>query len=157
MSEPAPSQGILPPVVKRLWLPVPVDVAFHVFAAETACWWPLLSHSVFGEDAQTCRIDPHEGGRSYEVHADGRQSEWGRVLAWEPPHRLALSFYPGRTAAEGTDLEVTFEPEEEGRRVVLTQEGWERRGAEAQAQREAYESGWDEVLGQYVACALASR
>jgi len=156
MGEPAVSQGTLPPVVKRLWLPLPAGAAFRVFADETARWWPLLTHSVFGEEAESCLMQPYEGGRFYEVHTDGQQqSEWGRVLAWEPPRRLVLSFYAGHTADEGTDLEVTFEPEAEGCRMVLTQGGWERRGAQAQAQREAYESGWDEVLQRYVECALS--
>ena len=146
------------PVVKRLWLAVPVGAAFGVFAEETARWWPLLTHSVFGEEAQTCLLEPYAGGRFFEVHADGQQkSEWGRVLAWEPPRRVALSFYAGHTAEERTDLEMTFEPEADGCRVVLTQGGWERRGAQAEAQREAYESGWDEVLTRYAECALAPR
>ena len=146
------------PVVKRLWLAVPVGTAFGVFAEETARWWPLLTHSVFGEEAQTCFLEPYGGGRFIEVHDDGlQQSEWGRVLAWEPPHRVVLSFYAGHAAAEGTDLEVTFEPEAGGCRMVLTQGGWERRGAQAEAQREAYESGWDEVLARYAECALAAR
>lgn len=157
MSDPALPQGTVPPVVERLWVPLPADAAFLLFAEETTRWWPLLTHSVFGEDAVACRMDPQVGGRFYEVHADGRQSEWGRVLAWEPPHRLALSFYAGRTPAEWTDLEVVFEPEADGCRLVLTQGGWERRGAQAQAQREDYDSGWDEVLRRYVECASSGR
>ena len=149
---------VIQPVVKRLWLGVPVGTAFGVFAEETARWWPLLTHSVFGEEAQTCLLEPYEGGRFYEVHDDGlRQSEWGRVLAWEPPHRVALSFYAGHTAEEGTDLEVTFEPQAEGCRMALTQGGWEHRGAKAEAEREAYERGWDEVLARYAECVLAPR
>jgi uncharacterized protein YndB with AHSA1/START domain len=157
MSESIVSHNPIPPVVKRLWMPLPVDAAFRLFAEEIGGWWPLLTHSVFGEEAETCTMDPYESGRFYEVHADGRESEWGRVLAWEPPHRLVLSFYAGHTADEGTDLEVVFEPEAGGCRLVLTQGGWERRGVHAQAEREDYDSGWDEVLQRYAECASSPR
>ena len=157
MSDRALSQGTIPPVVKRLWVPLLPDAAFRLFAEETTRWWPLLTHSVFGDEAESCQMEPRVGGRFCEVHADGRQSEWGRVLTWEPPHRLVLSFYAGRTPAERTDLEVVFEPEAGGCRLVLTQGGWERRGVQAQAQREDYDSGWDEVLRRYVECTSSYR
>ena len=74
--------------------------------------------------------------------ADGEQ-DWGKVLAWEPPARLLLDWQIGE--ASGTEVEVTFEPEGPGSRVVL-----EHRGFSAADPRERYSGGWDVVLGTYV-------
>jgi uncharacterized protein YndB with AHSA1/START domain len=37
-------------------------------------------------------VEPRPGGRWYETDADGRESEWVTVLAWEPPHRVLLAW-----------------------------------------------------------------
>jgi DNA-binding transcriptional ArsR family regulator/uncharacterized protein YndB with AHSA1/START domain len=148
-------QDTLAPVTKSFVVQLPSAAAFRLFTAEIGRWWPLRSHSVFREAAATCAIDEHAGGRIYEVHTDGRQSEWGRVLAWEPPRRLVCSWYPGRGPETAQELEITFEDEAGSTRVTLTHTGWERLEELAATTRSHYESGWDMVLTHYTDLAAA--
>jgi uncharacterized protein YndB with AHSA1/START domain len=117
------------------------EEAFDLFAARIASWWPVRTHSYGGDEVKDVVLEPRVGGRLYEVTAAGEQ-DWGSVLAWEPPRRLLLDWQIGE--ASGTEVEVTFEPEGPGARVVL-----EHRGFGASDPRERYSSGWDVVLATY--------
>ncbi|CAN5807731.1 hypothetical protein BH20ACT4_BH20ACT4_00240 [soil metagenome] len=37
-------------------------------------------------------IEPRPGGRWYERAGGGSDCEWGRVLTWQPPERIVLSW-----------------------------------------------------------------
>ena len=72
------------------------------------------------------------------------------MVAWEPPTRLVLSWYPGRDPESATELEVRFSREADGTtRVDLEHRGWERLGDERETMRTAYDHGWDTVLARY--------
>src|SRR3712207_9114602 len=58
--------------------------------------WPLRTHSVAQERAETVVMECHEGGRLYERATAGEESDWGRIVAWEPPHRIVYTWHPGR-------------------------------------------------------------
>jgi uncharacterized protein YndB with AHSA1/START domain len=146
------TQEIIAPVVKTVIVNLPLGAAFRLFTAEINRWWPLESHSVFGDDAAACSMDCKTGGRIIETHKDGRETEWGAVLAWEPPSRLVFSMYPGRSADTATEVEVTFEAYPMGgTRVTLTHRGWENYGG--WELRENYNTGWDTVLRKYTQAA----
>jgi uncharacterized protein YndB with AHSA1/START domain len=69
----------------------PVERAFAVFTEQFHRWWPAEHH--IGAGAPEVRVlEPGEGGRWFERAADGVECEWGRVLAWDPPRRLVLSW-----------------------------------------------------------------
>jgi len=156
MIEISSTENIIPPVVKSIRINLTVEAAFRLFTTEITRWWPLASHSVFGDEAVSCHLEGFVGGRFYEVHKDQRQSEWGRVTVWEPPRRVAFSFYPGRKLDDSTEVEVTFQPEAGGVRMTLTHRGWEHCSPQFQAERDGYDRGWDLVLGKYAQSAAAA-
>jgi uncharacterized protein YndB with AHSA1/START domain len=151
MSDAQPVPAEIAPVVRSVVVSLPPAAAFALFTEDANRWWPLSTHSVFGDDAAACRLEGWVGGRFYEVHRDGaQQSEWGRVLDWDPPQRLRFSFYPGRAPITAQDVEVFFRPEAGGTRVTLTHRGWEALGDRSEKLRAGYAEGWAVVLGRYV-------
>jgi uncharacterized protein YndB with AHSA1/START domain len=143
-------QDSILPVTKSFVVQLPIAAAFRLFTAEIGRWWPLSTHSVFGNAATTCVIEEQVGGRIYEVDADGNRAEWGRILAWDPPARFVCSWYPGRDSDTGQELEVAFQAEADGTHVTLVHTGWERLGAMGPAARTRYEQGWNSVLQRYI-------
>jgi uncharacterized protein YndB with AHSA1/START domain len=119
----------------------PAD-AFDLFTHRIASWWPVSSHSYGGDDVTNVVFEPQEGGRVYEVTEKGEQ-DWARVLELEPGRRFLLEWLIGE--ANGTEVEVTFEPEGPGSRVVL-----EHRGFSSSDRRGNYDDGWGVVLGTFV-------
>lgn len=116
--------------------------AFELFTDGIARWWPVGTHSYGGDAVRDVVLEGREGGRLYEI-TDAGEQDWGRVRAWEPPRRLLLDWQIGD--AIGTEVEVRFEPEGPGTRVVL-----EHRGFSASDPRGRYDSGWDVVLAPFV-------
>jgi uncharacterized protein YndB with AHSA1/START domain len=132
--------------------------AFEVFTARLADWWPLETHVIGGKPVVAAVIEPRAGGRWYERSADGRESDWGRVLAWEPPSRLVLSWQISddwqADPSIDTEIEVRFTAEDDRRtRVDLEHRGLEAFGARAQEMRDTFESGggWPLLLGRFEA------
>ena len=136
---------------KAVNVAVPPERAFETFTAGIATWWPLPTHSVGGEDSATVAIERREGGRVYETTRDGTEHEWGVVTAWNPPRRFACTWHPGYSPDEAQDLDVLFVADGSGTRVELTHAGWERRGDKAGPVADAYDSGWELVLGRFEA------
>jgi uncharacterized protein YndB with AHSA1/START domain len=144
-------QATVAPVRKSVTVNRPVEEAFRLFTAEMATWWPLPTHSVAEESAETVVFEPREGGRVYERKTDGSISYWAEVRVWEPPRRFVLAWQPNLEAAAATDVEVTFTAEGGRTRVDLEHRGWERLGEAAELKRTEYEAGWDGVLDLYAA------
>ena len=138
------------PVRKQLKVSLSVPQAFELFTSGIGKWWPLLTHSVGEEQAETCFFEGWVGGRIVEVLKDGSQSEWGKVILWEPFHKVSFSWYPGRAADTAQEVTVTFSEGPAGALVELVHTGWESLGALARSRRDGYETGWDYVLEKYV-------
>lgn len=135
------------PVIKTLTVRAGLDEAFRLFTAEIARWWPLGTHHLGRLPPVACAIEPAVGGRIYETGADGRECDWGRVLAWEPPHRFAMSWTVNAAPGEATEVTVTFAPVPDGTEVRLDHAGWQRSGPErGAARRAAYDAGWERVF-----------
>jgi hypothetical protein len=127
----------------------PTD-AFELFTERLATWWPFESHSISDQRPDEVVFEGREGGRVYDRLASGKEEEWATILAWEPPQRFVVDWHvsPGRPS---TELEVRFLPEGDGTRVELEHRGWELYGERAAEVHASYNSGWDTVLGRYVA------
>ena len=85
------------------------------------------------------------GGRIFEEHKNGRRFQWGRVLEWEPPHRITFTWHPARAEQTAQEVEMTFLPEGAGTRPARTASRWDRWGPGAAAHR-GYSVGWQHIL-----------
>ena len=140
------------PIVKTVKVGVPPEAAFRLFTDEIASWWPLDTHSVGGSKATGIRVAPGVGGLIEELGIDGPQRIWGTLTEWEPPSLFSFTFHPGVSPDQAGQVTVRFSPEGDGSAVELTHSGWETFEGGA-ARRAGYVSGWDVVLGAYVAAA----
>ena len=99
------------------------DVAFDVFTRDIDAWY-RVDPDTLPDLTRTAaiRFEPRVGGRLLDVHDldTGEGREIGRVTAREPGRRLTL------TDNEGTEVEVTFQPDGGGTRVTLTHRGLDR-------------------------------
>jgi uncharacterized protein YndB with AHSA1/START domain len=146
-----PIQPYLEPVRKSVVVERTPGEAFEIFTARLAQWWPLERFSLGQADARSCVLEPRVGGEVYEVDARGARSSWGRVLVWEPPGRLVMSWHPGMPPEAAQEVEVRFTPKGSGTLVELEHRGWARLGGRAKDARDSYEGGWPAVLGEYFA------
>lgn len=149
MTTRTPSQATaVPPVLRAAAVDLPPEEAFAVFTDEIGAWWPLPTHGTFGEMAGGLAFD---NGCLVERSLDGAEAVWGEVRAWEPPSRLVISWHPGRSEADASEVEVSFVPDGDGTRVVLEHRGWEAFGADAAARRRNYSrpNAWGYVLDHF--------
>jgi hypothetical protein len=133
-------------VRKTITVELSRERAFELFTERMGDWWPLATHSLHGETAETAVFEGHEGGRVYERTADGEEASWGTVLAFDPPNRFVLEWHVNPSRRR-TELEVTFTPNGSGTRVDLLHGDWDADGYAS------YDTGWDVVLGEYAEAA----
>lgn len=138
--------------------------AFRIFL-DQAAWWPVKTHHIAEPAGDTVVLEPYVGGRWYERAGDGTETDWGRVLVFEPPHRLLLSWQvsPEWTyepdPARASEIEVRFTAEAAGRtRVELDHRHLERYGSHAERMRTILEGPEGAVapLRAYAAAAAAT-
>ena len=151
MTPPSP-RGAL---VASVEVPGTPGLAFALFTADLADWWPLVTHSVFELESVTVELEPRVGGRIVESSTDGDTSVWGTVRVWDPGYEVAFSWHPGGDLGTATDVSVRFEPVRGGTRVVLVHAGWQRRPDDAERARAAYDTGWRLVLERFARAAGA--
>ncbi len=141
-------------VERRIYVETSPDVAFKIYTEEIDQWWPWqgaqFRYTFAGPDREPDRIlfEAKEGGRFYEVFADGGTYDIGKVVSYEPPERFAYTWkapdWPGETT-----IELTFHAEGEGTRVSLRHWGFEAAGVPDMA--EGYGVGHEEILGMFAA------
>lgn len=102
------------PIKKQLVVKAPVERAFRVFTEGMDRWWPR-EHHIGSAPMKSVHIEPKQGGRWYATSTDGTECDTGRVLVWEPPTRLVLSWQITADwkfdASFLTEIEVRFTKE----------------------------------------------
>lgn len=113
---------------------VPVEHAFRVFTERFDEIKPR-EHNLLAVPIERTVLESRVGGTVYDVGTDGSRCTWARVLAYEPPHRLVISWDisprwqvesdPDRTS----EVEIRFTAEAcERTRVVLEHRHLDRHG-----------------------------
>jgi DNA-binding transcriptional ArsR family regulator len=141
-------------VTKTVHVNAPLAVAFDVFVEQR--WWPVDTHHLAEPHGSEVVLEPFEGGRWYERATDGTETDWGTVLAWQPPCRLLLTFQVSprwtyeEDPARGSQIEVTFTPEgPNATRVDLSHRHLERYGGEAERMRRILDGKGGEPLNAF--------
>jgi uncharacterized protein YndB with AHSA1/START domain len=130
----------------------PIERAFAVFTTRCGSWWPREYH--LGEQEwDDVIIEPSVGGRWYERAPDGRTCDWGRVLAWDEPNRVVLSwqiapdYTPEPDPERASRVEVSFAAVDDGRTVVtVVHSDFERHGEGWESMRESVAGGWPGIM-----------
>jgi uncharacterized protein YndB with AHSA1/START domain len=157
------SQVIRPaPVRKSIDVPAPPARAFEIFTAGFDRWWPR-THTIGKSGAlRTVVLEPGVGGRWYGIDDDGSETDWGDVLAWEPPARLLLAWRIGPDwqyhADLRTEVEVRFTAIGAGStRVDLEHRLLENMGGDAARARASFDSpnGWGAIMALYAGVVAA--
>jgi uncharacterized protein YndB with AHSA1/START domain len=136
---------------------VPIERAFSVFTEDIGSWWTPEHHILQAELAEMV-FEPRQGGHVYDRGVDGSECRWARVLAYQPPTRVVISWdinvhWQLETDPERTsEIEVRFVAEGPNRtRVELAHRNLDRHGDGWEQMRDAVGSldGWEVGLHRF--------
>ncbi len=147
-------------VRKVVQVQAPLAVAWRVFTEKMGTWWPLAHYKIGKAAAVDAVIEPKIGGRWYERGEDGTTCDWGRVVEWEPPTRLVLTWDISADwqpdPALGTEIEIRFIAEgNAATRVELEHRRLDRYGARRDEMRRIFdtEGDWGRLLQAFASAA----
>ena len=135
----------------------PLERAFSVFTERFGSFKPPEHNMLEVEIAETV-FEPRVGGYLYDRGVDGSECRWARVLVYEPPHRVLLSWdispqwQPETDPQKTSEWEVRFFSETPERtRVEVEHRNLERHGAGWEAVRDgvAAPDGWPLYLQRF--------
>ena len=144
-------------VRQQVVVDAPIERAFTVFTDRFGDFKPP-EHNLLGAEIAETVFEPRVGGHLYDRGIDGSECRWARVLAYEPPHRVVISWDIGPTWQIETDPEKTSEVEVrfiaegvERTRVELEHRHLDRHGEGWQGVREAVDGdmGWPLYLQRF--------
>src|ERR1700737_4557295 len=104
MTTPAAATSIRHEIVVQ----APIARAFSVFTKDFGSFKPP-EHNMLGVEIAETVFEPHAGGRVFDRGVDGSECSWARVLAYEPPDRVLISWDISPQWQIETDLEKTSE------------------------------------------------
>jgi len=153
MTTPAQATSIRHEVV----VDAPIERAFSVFTKGFGSFKPP-EHNMLGVDIAETVFELSEGGNVYDRGVDGSECRWARVLAYEPPNRVVISWdispqWQIETDPEKTsEVDVRFIAEAPDRtRVELEHRNIDRHGDGWEAVREGVDgdAGWPLYLHRF--------
>ena len=147
------------PIIHSVQVKAPPSRAFDLFATRMGDWWPR-GKTIGKAPHAAIVVEPSIGGRLFERDAGGNETQWGKVLAWEPPSRLLLGWQIntqwGYDPNLLTELELTFAPADGGGTLVrLEHRNLERLGADAERFADSIRGGWPKMVGEFARLADA--
>lgn len=145
------------PVRQSVVVEASIEHAFKVFTEQFGSFKPS-EHNLLAVPIAETVFEPRVGGHVYDRGVDGSECCWARVLAYEPPNRVLLSWdisprWQIETDPEKTsEWEVRFTAETPNRtRVELEHRKLDRHGDGWQGVRDgvAGDQGWPLYLQRY--------
>lgn len=145
------------PIRQSIVVEAPIERAFKVFTEDFGSFKPR-EHNLLAVPIAETVFEPRVGGHIYDRGVDGSECRWARVLAYEPPHRLLLTWdisprWQIETDPDKTsEWEVRFIAETPGRtRLELEHRHLERHGEGWEGARKSVESdqGWPLYLRRF--------
>ena len=148
------------PIRRSVVVKAPPARAFTAFTKDMARWWPAFA-TIGANPFVAVVVEPREGGRWFERDAEGNETEWGKVLAWEPPGRVVLAWQIDAAFKYDpnliTEVEMTFTTQPDGATLATFEHrNLERMGDSAAALAEMLGNGWVGIVDGYAAFASES-
>jgi len=135
----------------------PIERAFSVFTDGFGSFKPP-EHNILAVEIAETVFEPRVGGHLYDRGVDGSECRWARVLAYEPPNRVVISWdispqWQLETDPEkASEVEVRFFSETPDRtRLELEHRNLERHGEGWEGVRHgvAGDEGWPLYLKRF--------
>jgi uncharacterized protein YndB with AHSA1/START domain len=153
------TQAAATTVRRSVIVEAPIERAFRVFTEDFGAFKPA-EHNLLAVGIAETVFEPRAGGYVYDRGVDGSECRWARVLVFEPPDRVVISwdispYWQLETDRERTsEVEVRFIAEAPDRtRVALEHRHLDRHGEGWQGLREGVsgDQGWPLYLDRYAA------
>jgi uncharacterized protein YndB with AHSA1/START domain len=150
------------PVRYSVTVPISAQRAFTLFTEGFSTWW--IGHHIGEAELADAVIEPRVDGRWYERGVNGAECDWGKVLTYQPPGRLVLTwqlnseFKFDPDLSHASEVEVRFTEADGQTTVDLEHRHIERLGAGAEelAASVASSGGWPSILDLYAKAAAAA-
>jgi uncharacterized protein YndB with AHSA1/START domain len=156
------SETTIAPVRYSVTVPISAQRAFTLFTEGFNTWW--IGHHIGEADLAEAVIEPRVDGRWFERDVDGSECDWGKVLVFDPPVRLVLSwqlnadFQYDPDMSRASEVEVLFTEENGQTKVGLEHRHIERHGerGDEMARSVGGEGGWPAIMDLYAKAAATA-
>jgi uncharacterized protein YndB with AHSA1/START domain len=127
-------------VQTSIMVDAPIERAFSVFTEGIGSWFPS-EYNLLDTEIVERVFEPRVGGQVYDRGADGSECHWARVLAYEPPTRVVISWDISPQWQIESDLEKTSEVE-----VRFISDGSDRTRLELEHRNiDRHGEGWEQT------------